>query len=186
MTDSVELEQHQTRSILNWWWITGGALVTGLSLFSLVISIADIGLNGIVSRVHEQYVFWRDLFFLPIVWIVEKLLPSVRIDAIAKDIFVAWVIFISSFAKSIRGAPRGRAFMSLLYIVGLFLMATGAFWVQKIPNDRAENTDIILVNTWVFFVAIVLFLGTVAVVRPRYENVPPFLVQLRRVGVAFF
>lgn len=76
------------KDTFRWWWIVGGSVITGASIFSLAVTYGDVGLKGLVALAYEQYKHLRDLAFTPLDWLFRLFFPTWEIPAAIRDILL--------------------------------------------------------------------------------------------------
>lgn len=79
-----------TSGMVLFWWVALGAILSGTSLFSLIVTYRDFGLTGVAALVHEQYTAIRDIIFDNLeLWLpLPHLLPYQRAALIGLAVLV--------------------------------------------------------------------------------------------------
>ena len=171
MTDASRDDDANVGATFNWWWIVGGGVISGLSLFSLVTTLNDIGLNGVVALVHEQYVRVRDVAFTPIVWAVRSFAADWQITPQMHDVAFALSVFLAVMFRSVIQARR----IGLATVAGVLTIPILSFIVLgfaynawsiliEIGRDAASVIGVL------FIILVVAVFGFVIVRQPAAER----------------
>lgn len=115
MANALDENVLAAKNAAKWWWRTLGSVVTGLSLFSLLVRYGALDLHGLVAIVHANYVALRDLFFWPIELLVQQFWPAWSIAEDFRDLLLGCSAFIAISTRT--GVQVGSGVLSVVAFV---------------------------------------------------------------------
>lgn len=176
MTDTSRDDDANLGATFNWWWIVGGSLITGLSLFSLVATLGEIGVNGVVALVHEQYVRVRDVAFIPVTQAVRSFVPDWEITPAMRDVSLALSVFLAVVFRSVvQARQRGVATLSAVLTIPVLTFILGAFVYNVLPSLTAFTRDVATLTG--ALIGILAFVGVAAFVLLRQPAADKYVIK---------